>query len=346
MPRFKNGLARAGEVYHFCFRVNGTQYKGSTKARDRATAEQVLATKRREALLGPQDAPVPIPTLRCLIQAWQASYKSTFSQRHLEIVETFARIWINPELGDLPVNKITTQRVLDLRRKMLEAGRAPNTANIMLRTLKLLMSYAIRLGHLETKPFDVAPIKVQQKPRPTIPAETVPQFLEEASKVSSDPQVGLMLAVALLMGMRISEVTHMRWEWFDPAHKTYTVARTKGKELRTIPIPEWLWNRLAVAPKNLGEWVFPSKGGVPHGRNHLQKPLQRLCKTLGLGALSPHRLRGSFATLHAEGGTPVTDIQAMLGHKAISTSLRYIEQGLESKRRAVDSLARYLGLAL
>ena len=344
MPRYKNGLARVGKVYHYCFTIQRQQFKGSTRASDRATAEQVLASKRREALLGPQDAPAPIPTLRGLVDAWQASYKSTYSQRHLAIVETFARIWINPELGDLPIHKVTTQRVLDLRQRMLEAGRAPNTANIMLRTLKLLMSYAIRLGHLEAKPFDVAPIKVQRKPRPTVAVASVPAFLEAATAVAQEPQVGLMIATALLLGLRISEVTHMRWEWFEPASRTYTVGKAKGKDARVVPVPDWLWNRLGQAPKTLCEWVFPTETGEPHGRNYLQKPLQRLCERLELGRLTPHRLRASFATLHAEAGTPITDIQGMLGHKSVTTTMLYVEQTLGARRRAQDALSKQLGL--
>lgn len=84
MPRFKNGLSRVGEVYHYCFRVNGTQFKGSTRAQDRATAEKVLAQKRKEALLGPENLPQPIPTLGALVDAWVASYKASLPESNSE----------------------------------------------------------------------------------------------------------------------------------------------------------------------------------------------------------------------------------------------------------------------
>lgn len=345
MPTYKNGLARVGKVYHYCFRINGEQFKGSTRATDKATAEKLLAKARQDALLGPQEEPQPIPTLSKLIEAWLASYERTYSPRHIESVKGFAKRWINPALGDLPVDRIYTQRVLDLRAEMLNQGRSQASANLMLRILKLLMSYAIRLGHIQKRPFSVAPLRIQRKPRPVVPASMVKRFLEEAEKVSNDPQVGVMLAVMIGCGLRASELVGMRWEWFDLERRTYSVGKAKGKEARLIPIPTWLWDRIMTMPKRLSGWVFPTADGNPHPRNHLRGCLRKVCERLELGHVTQHRLRSSFASLHAEAGTPLSSIQNLLGHKQIQTTMIYIEQSLENKRKAQDALSQKLGLA-
>jgi len=49
--------------------------------------------------------------------------------------------------------------------------------------------------------------------------------------------------------------------------------------------------------------------------------------------------------LHAEAGTPVPEIQGMLGHKNIATTMIYVETNLEAKRRSEDMLSKELGLA-
>jgi integrase len=72
-------------------------------------------------------------------------------------------------------------------------------------------------------------------------------------------------------------------------------------------------------------------------------PLKRICKRLGLGNVTQHRLRATFATLHAQESTPITEIKGMLGHKSITTTMIYIEQSLESKRKAQDTLSQKLG---
>jgi len=57
-----------------------------------------------------------------------------------------------------------------------------------------------------------------------------------------------------------------------------------------------------------------------------------------------HRLRATFASLHAEAGTPITEIKDLLGHKNIQTTMIYVETSLESKRHSQDALGMKLGL--
>lgn len=45
-----------------------------------------------------------------------------------------------------------------------------------------------------------------------------------------------------------------------------------------------------------------------------------------------------------QAGTPITEIQSMLGHKCITTTMIYIETGQEAKRKAQDALSERLGL--
>jgi integrase len=204
MPRYKNGLARVGKFFHYCFKIKGVQFKGSTHAIDRATAETVLATKRKDALLGPQEITLPMPTMKALVESWVKSYGTTYSSKHLESVQGFAKVWINPEIGDCLVNRVSTQRVLDLRRKLLDSGRSPATANLLLRILKLLVSHAVRLGHIKERPFQVSPLRFQKKPRPIVPAATMSKFLEAAARTSRDAQVGVMLTTMVgLQGHRM-----------------------------------------------------------------------------------------------------------------------------------------------
>ena len=137
----------------------------------------------------------------------------------------------------------------------------------------------------------------------------------------------------------------MRWEWFDPENRTYVVGRSKGKEARVLPAPDWLWNAIHAMPKTISEWVFPAEDGKPHRAQFTKKALQKVCKELGLGNITAHRLRASFASLHAEAGTPITEIQGMLGHKNIATTMIYVETSQDSMRRSQDALGQKLGLA-
>ena len=345
MAGFKNGLQKVGDVYHYCFRVHGRQFKGSTRAHDLSTAKKVLEEKRQEAILGKPAAPKEAPTVAALVNEWLASHSRTASARHLQSVELMSRIWLTPYVGKCRIDQVTQGMILEARSRMLEAGRSIATANHLLRVVKLLWNHAVAGGFIGSVPFKVKALRAQKKPRPTVPASRIPEFLEAVDAHSHSPQVAVMLKVMLGLGIRESEALGMRWEWFDADQRTYVVGKAKGKEARVIPVPNWLWSAIHAMPKTLSEWVFPGEGGKLHHSHFCKKALQRVSKDLGLGNVTQHRLRATFASLHAETGTPITEIQGMLGHKDISTTMIYVETSLDAKRRAQDSLSQKLGLA-
>ena len=146
-----------------------------------------------------------------------------------------------------------------------------------------------------------------------IPAPRVSEFLATVDAITEDPQKRIAIRMALFCGMRISEVMTMRYEWLDLSGHLYTIGKAKGKEARIVPIPDWLWAQLASLPKTLSPLLFPGPTGKPRSRVFLNQTLELAAEKMGLRRLTPHRLRGSFATLHAASGTPITDIQNMLG---------------------------------
>ena len=147
------------------------------------------------------------------------------------------------------------------------------------------------------------------------------------------------------LGLRESEAMGLRWDWFNPEQKTYAVGKAKSRDIRVVPVPDWLWNMIHAMPKTISEWVFPAEDGNPHRAQFVKKVLQRVCQELGLGNVTQHQLRATFASLHAEAGTPITEIKELLGHKDISTTMIYVESSLDAKRKAQDVLSQRLGFA-
>lgn len=338
------GLKRIGEYWHFSLKVNGQRLHGSTRAKDLATAKRVMEERRKELLLNQCGAP-KIPTLAALVERWLKTHKAVHSRKHWTDVECVSRNWLLPSMGTKRVDHIRTADVAALRSRMLEAGRSPVTVNDALKILKLLCRYAVTLGSLRELPFRVEFLRVQKKPRPTVPALKLSDFLSAVDKAARNPHVAVILRVMVGLGLRESEALGMRWEWFDMNQRTYVVGKAKGKEARVLPVPDWLWNAIHAMPKALSEWVFPAEDGKPHRSQFCKKALQRVCVSLGLGHVTQHRLRATFATLHAEAGTPITEIQGMLGHKNITTTMIYVETSLDAKRKAQDTLSQKLKLA-
>ncbi|WP_291271720.1 hypothetical protein [Geothrix sp.] len=197
MAGFKNGLQKVGDVYHYCFRINRKQFKGSTRAHDHQTAKKILESKRQEALLGKPSVQKEAPAFAALVEDWLSTHARTTSTGHLRGVEHISRIWLTPHIGTYRIDQVTRGMILETRSRMLEAGRSMATANHLLRVVKLLWNHAVAAEFIESVPFKVKPLRVQKKPRPTVPASRVPEFLAAVDAKSHAPQIAVMLKVML-----------------------------------------------------------------------------------------------------------------------------------------------------
>ncbi len=340
------GLKKVGSFWHYSIQVNGQRAHGSTKATDLTTARKVMEEKRRELLHDQLNLSKRTPpTLNQVWDAWWKAKQAISSCNYLASAECRYRLWIKPLLGFERVDRIQTTAISEVCSHQLEAGRSPRYANNTLELIRTLARYAIRSGHMERLPFVVTFLRIQKKPRVTVPASRLLAFFAAIDEEAHTPHVPLILRVMVGLGMREGEVLGMRWEWLNP-DQTYTVGKSKGKEARVLPIPRWLWDLLLAMPNKAQHgWVFPATDDEPHRSQYCKKVLARVCKKMGLGNITQHRLRATFATFHAEVGTPLTEIQGMMGHRSISTTMIYVEQSLENRRKAQDILSRRLKLS-
>ena len=339
------GLRKKGRFWHYSLMINGQRVHGSTRASDLATAKTVLEEKRKELLNGQCGVITRIPTLAEITKEWLRVHQRVHSRKHLLSVEQHTRIWILPALGTTRIDRIRAADVFALRSRMLGKEKSITTVNNAQKVLKLIVGYGLKMGYLDHVPFHLPMLRVQKKPRPVLPAVRVQEFFSQIDQEARNSHIPVLVRVMVGLGLRESEALGMRWEWFNLAQRTYVVGKAKGKEARVIPVPSWLWDAIHAMPKTLSEWVFPADDGKPHRAQFCKKVLQRVCSKMGLGNVTQHRLRATFASLHAEAGTPITEIQGMLGHKSVTTTMIYVEQSLESKRRSQDALSQRLGLA-
>ncbi len=341
-------VKRGGSTWHYDILIDGVRYQGSTRTSDHKTATLFVNQLRLDIARGKLALKDTRKTwtLDEVHQEFLASKTPSISPLYLASLSAHWRIWLEPRLGKTPIDRIDACLVDQLRNALLGARRSQVFTNNVLVTLRTLLNFAVKRGRLR-KALRVDLLRVQRRPRPTVPASRVSEFLAAIDRSTRNPQVRVMVRVMLGLGCRSSEVAGMRWEWLDLEQRTYTVGRAKGKEARVLPIPSWLWTALQTMPKGtLSEWVFPTKDGKPHCAGFLRKPLMAAAKELGLGHLTPHRLRASFASLHAAAGTPLSELQTMMGHKDFKTLWGYIEQTLDARRDAQEGLGRHLGLTV
>jgi site-specific recombinase XerD len=91
------------------------------------------------------------------------------------------------------------------------------------------------------------------------------------------------------------------------------------------------------------EFVFAGYSGAPVSNRAFNLRLRAACRALGVGEITAHGLRHSAATiLLNQVGKDLREIQELLRHKNIRTTVRYTHVGYEQTRQTAEALSRAL----
>jgi integrase len=333
-------LFRVGKVWHYRFQVRGARTQRSTGERVRGRAEQLAGLAYRDALLK-SGANCNCPTLRELVRLWLDAHRQTASASHVQGVEIFGRLHLY-SLADTAISNLTTAKIEEARNLHL-GTHAPNSANHWSRIIRLLCKWAAHRGMIDAVPFTVKMLKVQRKPRATLPVSLSLDWLRTLDELGRQP-VQIAVRLMLGMGLREAEAASARWEWLDAARQTYTPGQTKGREAEPIPVPAWLIDYLRPFRKPTGLIVARADGRA-FGRGFTRASIAIASRHIGIDRITPHRLRGTFATLLSENGAPVQVVQKVMRHKSVLTTVGYLESDLTHAAKAQQRIAEKCGFA-
>lgn len=323
-------------IYYVRFTVGGKRQQHSTKTKIKGQAE-AIAKRIYENAQARAECREPIQTVGKVREMWLAAHDYTASPGHWRNVSTWDPCGLERTLLD----RCTTASVEAARNKFAE-GRSPATVNSWLRILNLLGGWAIDRGMILTRPWRVKKQPVQKSPRKTLPVSQVKDWIAAAEATafkSNRWAIGTALRLMIGLGLREQEALGARWDWLDWERNTYTVGEAKGYEARVIPVPAWLLAH--VLQKKADEGLIL---GDKHPSGFCKKAIYGANKACNTPGLSPHRLRGTFATLHSEAGTPVQVIQYLLGHKDPVTTMLYLEAHIEKAVEQQTKVADRMGM--
>ena len=112
-------------------------------------------------------------------------------------------------------------------------------------------------------------------------------------------------------------------------------------------IQEGFKGRRLFAPSGIdfaaSQFVFAGYSGAPFSNRAFNLRLRAACRALGVGEITAHGLRHSAATIllnHV--GKDLREIQELLRHKNICTTVRYTHVGYEQTRETAEALSRAL----
>lgn len=257
----------------------------------------------------------------------------------------FARFAADRQVGE--VAGVRPLHVLDFLVKLTEDGLSARSQARKLIALRQLFSFLKRERILEINPTEDVDL-----PRF---GRRLPDFLslDEVERLIAQPdrksprglRDGAMLETLYATGLRVSELIRLRLRDvnFDAG---YLLAFGKGRKERLVPIGEVALTSLrsylelarpAFAHGRTTEALFLTHHGRAMTRQGFWKLIGRYARAAGIRkAISPHKLRHSFATHLVERGADLRAVQAMLGHADIGTTEIYTHLSRGHLRRVYE----------
>ena len=170
--------------------------------------------------------------------------------------------------------------------------------------------------------------------------------LEQARRILAVPDPAtkkglrdrVLLGLLVGCGLRRGELAGLEFADVAQREGRWAIVDLVGKHgrVRTVLMPSWAKTALdgwfSAAGISSGPVLRPvSKGGLvgagPVSSQAVFETVIRYARLAGLGKVTPHDLRRTFAKLAHQGRAPLEQIQISLGHASIQTTERYLGNG-------------------
>ena len=246
--------------------------------------------------------------------------------------------WWKKEIGSYLLSDLTRALIIEQRDKLLSStgrkiSKGNNTAQ---RSPATVNRYMVALGHALT----IAANEwewIHENPMRKISKLSEPRgrvrFLDdeererllEACKASTNPQLHILVVLALSTGARHGELINLCWSDVDWQRHVITLHDTKNKERRLLPLVHYALKLMEAHSKvrNItSDLVFPSSSN-PQRPWDSRSAWEAALKRANIDNFRFHDLRHSCASYLAMNGASLAEIAEVLGHKTLQMVKRY-----------------------
>ncbi len=309
------------------------------------------AQQKLRELLTSLDKGIPLNTSKAtlgeFLKRWLTDYAETNTgPRTVEGYREKINAYIIPNMGNVPLAKLTPQHVQSLYAEMLGRGLSPRTVLHAHRILRGALGHGLRWGLLMRNVCDaVDPPRPRRKEMTALDYPDVQRFLD----VASGSPYGPLFFLAIYTGLRRSELLGLRWSAIDLGHRTMSITETlhvvKGKGLVSLePKSDRSRRQVSLAPDASAllaglkikqreqteiqgmEWresgyVFCHADGSPFYPNTVSKRFSELVKKARIPHVRLHDMRHTHATLMLKEGVNPRTVAERLGHSSVVITL-------------------------
>lgn len=235
-----------------------------------------------------------------------------------------------------------------------ERGLSPVTVNIRLTSMRSMFNRLYKEGILG-RVNPVANIKKLRTDEPKVMGLKDEHILRLFSVIDKDSYPGYRDYCAMLLmlkcGLRSNEINALEVADIDFDNEVIQLpgSKNKNRKSRIIPVPKKVLRELKYLASenrkyfgNQVRMVFLNYDGTPLKDDHLRKRMHKYASKCGLKgsvAISPHKLRHTFAINFLRNGGDIRALQLIMGHADLSTTqvyLTYSNEDLKNRFNKVD----------
>lgn len=237
--------------------------------------------------------------------------------------------------GDLRLERVGRNTVMDFRARRLAADVKPATVNKDLRQIKSALSYAVDAKWLRTNPLWKWKQMVLVEPEKRIRVIEPAEFCKLLA-ACSNPTFQALMTVGYYQGLRRAELVNLRWSAVDFEKGLIRVENvveagelTKSRKNRALPMREAVRQALKKLYESVPKVVeggtqrpkcphcFTWDSGAPFVPDWATHEFAAIVKSAGVAYCTLHDLRRSFSTLAQRAGVDKATVKDLGGWSAI-----------------------------
>src|SRR2546425_4432756 len=235
--------------------------------------------------------------------------------------------------------QVTRGHVNEYLAYLSSLGRSGVTRARKLAALKSFFAYLKDENMIAISPADTIHMPNKERKRKVV--LRTDEYSRMLSEAGGNPRDFSILQVFLQTGIRVSELIAITLEDLDIQSHVLKV-HGKGNKERDIPLEkksvQALKSWLAVRPESQDRHLFLNYTGEGLSIRGVRKIVDKYLKKAGITKqISCHGLRRTFGSAKAGKGMNAFQLQKLMGHERITTTIEYVEIGQEELRRAMEA---------
>lgn len=249
--------------------------------------------------------------------------------------------------GDMDIEKLTRDDVIQLRIRLIKAKKAPQTINCITILLNAIINYSIKEKGLKY----VNPLLGMKKLKADNSREkflSIDEINKLKSEVIYDTTLFVFVELALNTGGRLETLLNVQKKDIDLVNGIVTLKDMKNSSTYRAFISEKfkLYLSRYLRTMSINDYLVGGNS-VKYPTTNVQRKLKTIFDELFNQGLDSrdfknrvviHTLRHTFASHLAINGTPIFTIQKLMNHSDINMTMRYAKLSPDSGREFVSGL--------